>query len=99
VYSGFLLQALAATWHYVGPERLKVIGERIGYVLVCTGDQDRMVGCEHSEVLVKGIGGGVVKRVFEGAGHALQFECVGEYNRMIEGFVTKAYEGVGAGRG
>lgn len=94
VYQGFLLQGLAASWHHMGPERLKVLGERIRHILVCTGDVDAMIECKHSDVLVRGIGAGgrVAKRVFEGSGHALQFECAREYNCMIEEFVTAAHE-------
>lgn len=79
----------------MGPERLKVIGERITHVLVCTGDQDVMIHHTHSDVLVKGIGGSAVKRVFEGVGHVLNFEIEKEYNLMIQGFVTAAYESAG----
>ncbi|CUS06975.1 unnamed protein product, partial [Tuber aestivum] len=94
VYQGFLLQGLAASWHYMGPERLKVLGQRIRHILVCTGDLDAMIECRHSDVLVRGIaaGGRVVKRVFEGCGHGLQFQCAREYNCMIEEFVTAAHE-------
>ncbi|KAL7274899.1 hypothetical protein RUND412_002174 [Rhizina undulata] len=94
VYQGYLLQALAASWHYMGPERLNVLGEKIPDILVCTGTTDAMIDCKHSDTLIEGIGGGVKKRVFEGVGHCLQFEANMKYNAMIEEFVTAAHNRV-----
>ncbi|KAI5804501.1 Alpha/Beta hydrolase protein [Geopyxis carbonaria] len=92
-FQGYLLQGLAASWHYMGQDRLKEIGKSVPCVLVCTGSSDAMIECKHSDVLVDGISSGgcnVKKVVFEGAGHCLQWETVKEYNAMIEEFTTNA---------
>ncbi|KAA8914533.1 Alpha/Beta hydrolase protein [Sphaerosporella brunnea] len=97
VYRGFLLQGLAATWHYMGEDRLKAIGSNVKHVLVCTGTSDQMIEYTHSDVLVAGISAGgvaeVKKRYFEGVGHALNRETLEEYNKMVEAFVTSAHQG------
>jgi predicted esterase len=93
---GFLLQGLAASWHYMGPDRLKTIGSKIKHVLVCTGTEDAMIEYKHSDVLVEGISAGgcdVKKRIFEGVGHVLSWEAREEYNKMLEEFVTNAHQG------
>ncbi|KAF8251869.1 alpha/beta-hydrolase [Wilcoxina mikolae CBS 423.85] len=93
---GFLLQGLAASWHYMGPDRLMVIGSKIKHVLVCTGTEDAMIEYKHSDVLVESISAGgcdVKKRVFEGVGHVLSWEAMGEYNKMLEEFVTNTHQG------
>lgn len=90
VYAGTLLQGLAASWHYMGPERLKVLGKEIPDILVTTGTKDALVEDRHSDVLVKEIGGAVKKQVFEGVGHCLQFEAVNEYHVMLEEHFTTA---------
>jgi hypothetical protein len=96
VYKGFLLQGLAASWHYMGGGRLKAIGNNVKQVLVCTGTDDQMIEYTHSDVLVAGISAGgadVKKRYFEGAGHALNWETLEDYNKMVEEFVTGAHQG------
>ena len=91
---GLLLQGLAATWHHMGPDRLRLLGSRIDRVLVCTGTADAMIEPSHSDVLVQGIAAGgckVVKRLFPGVGHVLSWEAVAEYNSMLDEFVTHAH--------
>jgi len=93
-FFAYLLQGLAATWHYVGPDRLKTIGERVQNVLVCHGTEDVMIPFVHMDALVAGIAMGgcdVQKSVYEGAGHALHIERWDEYHKMVEEFVTKAH--------
>lgn len=93
VYQGFLLQGLAASWHYMAHDRLMAIGASVENVLVCTGTDDQVIAHQHSDTIVAGItaGGCMVKmRHFEGVGHALNWEALVEYNRMVEEFVTEA---------
>lgn len=90
VYQGTLLQGLAVSWHYMGPERLKVLGAEIPDILVVTGDNDALIEHKHSDVLVDGIGGTVRKILFPGVGHCLQFEVVDEYHTMLEEFILHA---------
>lgn len=92
---GFLLQGLAATWHNVSAERLKKIGEGIPRILVCVGSVDKMIEPLHSDVLVEGLqkgGAAVQKRIFDGAGHALNWERMAEYNAMLVEFFTSAHQ-------
>lgn len=91
---GLLLQGLAATWHHMSSERLRLLGSRIDRVLVCTGTADTMIEPAHSDVLVQGIAAGgckVVKRLFAGVGHVLSWEAEAEYNCMLDEFVTHAH--------
>ncbi|KAI5816730.1 Alpha/Beta hydrolase protein [Pyronema omphalodes] len=94
VIQGFLLQGLAATWHYVGPERLKIIGEKVDRIMVCTGTADEMIEWGHSTRLVEGLrkgGNEVHYREWLGVGHVLSWEVEAEYNKMVEEFVTGAH--------
>lgn len=94
VIQGFLLQGLAATWHYVGPDRLKTIGEKVDRIMVCTGTGDEMIEWGHSTRLVEGLrkgGNEVHYREWLGVGHVLSWEVEGEYNKMVEEFVTGAH--------
>lgn len=90
-YQGSLLQGLAASWHYMGAERLKVLGKEIPDILVLTGDKDVMIEHTHSDVLVDGIGGNARKILFPGVGHCLQFEAIDEYHSVLEEFFTLAH--------
>ncbi|TGZ85242.1 alpha/beta-hydrolase [Ascodesmis nigricans] len=99
-FKGFILQAWAASWHNMQPERLRKVGGAVEDILVCVGDRDKMIEPIHAKILVEGLdrhreGMGwekVKTRVFEGFGHALQIEVVEEYNDMLEGF-WKGVEG------
>lgn len=94
-FRGFALQGLAASWHFMGPERLKTIGETVQNVLVCTGNSDAMIGHQHSDVLVAGIRAGgcnVQVRVFEGVGHTLLWEAMDDYNKMVEEFTETSQQ-------
>lgn len=90
VYQGTLLQGLAVSWHYMGAERLKVLGKEIPDILVVVGDKDALIEHTHSDVLMDGIGGSARKILFPGAGHCLQFEVVDEYHVMLEEFMMNA---------
>lgn len=93
-YQGFLLQGLAASWHYMGPVRLKLVGELVKHIQVLTGTGDNMIEHFHADKLVEGLesAGRKVDLVkFEGAGHCLHWELP-EYNAVIENFVLKAQD-------
>lgn len=67
---------------------------KVENILVCVGDQDKMIEPIHAKALVEGLDLGregkswskVKTRVFEGYGHALQIEVVDDYNEMLEDF-------------
>ncbi|POS84426.1 hypothetical protein EPUL_005180, partial [Erysiphe pulchra] len=52
---GFLLQLIAAGWHYKSPEQLKEIGDRVGRdrILVLHGTADRMITIPHGKKLIE----------------------------------------------
>ncbi|KFY33305.1 hypothetical protein V494_07718 [Pseudogymnoascus sp. VKM F-4513 (FW-928)] len=52
---GFILQAIAAGWHDMSPERLKELGDKVGRerILVAHGTEDRMLTFPHGESLIK----------------------------------------------
>jgi pimeloyl-ACP methyl ester carboxylesterase len=93
-YQGFLLQGLAASWHYMSKDRLRAVGEAVKNILVMTGTGDNMIEHFHTDVIVDGLesaGRKVEKIKFEGAGHCLHWE-VREYNAVIEKFVLDAQD-------
>ncbi|KAF2183076.1 alpha/beta-hydrolase [Zopfia rhizophila CBS 207.26] len=55
--SGFILQAIAAGWHYKSPEQLKGLAEKVGKrrVMVVHGGKDRMITFPHGVVLWRGL--------------------------------------------
>lgn len=76
-------------------------------VLVCTGTADSMIEWMHSEEIVKEMnaagegeeadGEKARLKVFEGAGHVLQWECYEEYTEMVEEYFKEAEEKLGRG--
>ncbi|KAF2001789.1 alpha/beta hydrolase-like protein [Amniculicola lignicola CBS 123094] len=59
---GFMLQAVAANWHYKSPADLKLIGDKVGRkrIMVVHGTEDRMITFPHGVVVWRGLenGGG-----------------------------------------
>lgn len=96
-YQGYLLQGLAASWHYMSEERLKKVGKTVESIMVLTGTEDNMIEHFHSDILVDGLesaGRKVELKKFQDAGHALHWE-LGNYNTIIEQFVLAAQEKTG----
>lgn len=58
-FKGFLLQAVAAGWHYKSPQQLKQIGDAVGRerIQVIHGDADVMVSPPHGRLLAEQLGG------------------------------------------
>ncbi|KAH8719158.1 Alpha/Beta hydrolase protein [Phaeosphaeriaceae sp. PMI808] len=55
--AGFILQAIAAGWHYKSPEQLENIAKIVGKrrIMVVHGTQDRMITFPHGVVLWRGL--------------------------------------------
>jgi hypothetical protein len=55
--AGFILQAIAAGWHYKSPEQLQQIAKTVGKkrIMVVHGTQDRMITFPHAVVLWRGL--------------------------------------------
>jgi hypothetical protein len=52
---GFILQAIAAGWHYKSAEQLKKLGDEVGRerIAVLHGDMDRMITVYHGKKLIE----------------------------------------------
>ena len=88
---GFMLQAIAAGWHYKSPGQIQELGERVGRerIAVCHGTGDRMITSGHAELLREELGEGITWRTWEGRGHVLMWEEEEEFNQWVEGMVEK----------
>jgi pimeloyl-ACP methyl ester carboxylesterase len=90
----FILQAIAAGWHYKSPAQLKELAALVGHsrILVMHGTRDRMVTFPHGEELLAGLGGeeaGVTKVFLEGQGHVIPIERRKHFKECIEQMVEK----------
>ncbi|TQS35669.1 hypothetical protein Golomagni_03904 [Golovinomyces magnicellulatus] len=87
---GFILQLIAAGWHYKSPEQLKEIGDRVGRerILVFHGTDDRMITVLHGEKLIEWLqpGSAIIK---EGSCHVLMLEEEKYHNELIENMIEK----------
>lgn len=82
---GFMLQAIAAGWHCMGPERLKELGDGVGRerIAVVHGTQDRMLTFQHGETIQRELQPGEW-HVREGSGHVLTMEATEWHDQMLE---------------
>ncbi|KAM3069156.1 hypothetical protein ACMFMG_010677 [Clarireedia jacksonii] len=79
--TGFLLQAVAAGWHYKSFGQLRELADGVGRgrILVIHGTVDRLISFPHGEKLVAGLGLGGQEwadrwEVREGVGHAVPIQ-------------------------
>ena len=88
---GFILQAIAAGWHYKSPAQIQEIAEKVGRsrIAVVHGTGDNMITFSHAELLKEELGEGVEWRVWEGKGHVLMWEEEKGFNAFVEGMVEK----------
>ncbi|KAG9241920.1 Alpha/Beta hydrolase protein [Calycina marina] len=87
---GFVLQAIAAGWHYMSPERLKELGDKVGRerIMILHGDSDNMISVYHGKKLIELLKPEVAV-IFEGAGHVFMVEEWRWHNEMIEKQIEK----------
>lgn len=90
----FILQAIAAGWHYKTPAQLKEIAALVGpsRIMVMHGTRDRMVSFPHGEELLEWLGGeeaGITKVFMEGQGHVIPIEKRKEFKVHIENMVER----------
>ncbi|KAI1653125.1 alpha/beta-hydrolase [Daldinia decipiens] len=82
---GFLLQLVAAGWHYKSPEQLKEIGDKVGRerILVMHGTDDGMISTPHGRKLIEWLqpGEGLI---VDGLGHAPINERTQWFNELLE---------------
>jgi pimeloyl-ACP methyl ester carboxylesterase len=88
---GFVLQAVAAGWHFKSAKQLKEMADRVGRERTCVmhGTADRMITFHHAEVLRRELGEGVRFERFDGKGHVLLWEEKDAFNRVVEEMVEK----------
>jgi hypothetical protein len=94
---GFILQAVAAGYHYKSAAQLKELGDRVGRerIVVMHGTRDNMISFRHGEVLMRELDGeGITKYIKEGSGHVLPLELAVWLNGVVEAMVEKC-EGIG----
>lgn len=91
---GFILQAVAAGWHYKSPAQLKELATNVGpeRILVMHGTSDRMVTFPHGEELLAGLGGedaGITKIFIPGQGHVIPIEMRKEFHAWIANMIER----------
>lgn len=96
VFLGYLMQAFAATMHEVKPDRMKKIAEGVPRILVLHGDLDEMISVKHAHEILEGLGGESEKvkyKEFKGAAHQVQWERLEEFNKILEDWTKKVFDG------
>jgi pimeloyl-ACP methyl ester carboxylesterase len=87
---GFMMQAVAAGWHYKSPKQLQELGNKVGRdrIMVLHGTKDKMITVPHGRKLIEILnpGVGVIK---EGRGHVFMLEDAKWYNDMVEAMIEK----------
>lgn len=88
---GFMLQAIAAGWHFKTKEQLLLLKEKVGAerIAVLHGTIDRMITFRHFEILKEELGDGPEYRVWQGRGHVLMWEEEDEFNAFVRDWAEK----------
>jgi pimeloyl-ACP methyl ester carboxylesterase len=81
---GFMLQAIAAGWHFKSPEQLKEIGDKVGRdrITVVHGTEDRMISVPHGRKLIEWLEPGRAE-IVEGKGHVFMLEEWRWHNNLV----------------
>jgi pimeloyl-ACP methyl ester carboxylesterase len=87
---GFMLQAIAAGWHFKSPEQLRELGDRVGRERICVmhGTADNMISVPHGRKLIAMLepGRGEIR---EGVGHVFMLEEWEWHNGVVREMVEK----------
>ncbi|RDL31159.1 uncharacterized protein BP5553_09948 [Venustampulla echinocandica] len=90
---GFILQAIAAGWHYKSADDLKRLGDAVGRerIMVMHGTADKMITLPHGRKLIEMLapGTGLIK---EGNGHVFMVEEWKWHNEMVRKMAEKGLE-------
>lgn len=91
---GFVLQAIAAGWHYKSPAQIAEMGDKVGRerIQVIHGDLDKMIPIPHGEILVAELGGqekGVTVTMVKGKAHGLPMEWRRELTKAVASLVER----------
>jgi pimeloyl-ACP methyl ester carboxylesterase len=87
---GFMMQAIAAGWHYKSPKQLQELGDKVGRerIMVIHGTKDKMISVPHGRKLIEWLkpGVGVIR---EGTGHVFMLEEEKWHNEMVVSMIEK----------
>ena len=88
---GFMMQAIAAGWHYKSAKQLEQLGDKVGRerIMVLHGTRDNMITVPHGRKLIEMIKPGV-GAIKEGYGHVFMLEDAKWHNEMVESLVQKS---------
>ena len=88
---GFMMQAIAAGWHYKSPAQLQEIREKVGAgrIQVLHGTSDNMISVPHGRKLIEWLKPGR-SFVQEGVGHVFMLEETEFHDRVVEELVSRA---------
>jgi pimeloyl-ACP methyl ester carboxylesterase len=83
----FILQAIAAGWHYKSPQQLREIGDRVGRdrILLMHGTADRMITVHHGRELVEKLKPGQ-SFIIDDSGHVLLLEKTEWFDEIVGKF-------------
>jgi pimeloyl-ACP methyl ester carboxylesterase len=87
---GFMLQAVAAGWHYKSPKQLQELGDKVGRerIMVLHGTKDNMITVPHGRKLIEILkpSVGIIR---EGTGHVFMLEEAKWHNEMVESMIER----------
>jgi hypothetical protein len=88
---GFILQAVAAGWHYKTAAQLRELADRVGRDRICVihARDDKMLGCALGERLMEELGE-VQRELCEEGGHVLMAERTMWWGDVVEGLWARA---------
>lgn len=88
---GFMLQAIAAGYHYKSAAQLKKIADEVGRerILLFHGTRDNMITVHHGHVLIEELQPGtpIIK---ENVGHVVMLEQTAWFNEALEDMITRS---------
>lgn len=88
---GFVLQLLAAGWHFKSEAQIARLAALVGpaRIQVIHGTGDNMVSFPHGQELAEALGDGVKVRFIEGQGHVIPIEMRAEFKEWMEELIEK----------
>ncbi|KAK1978707.1 glycylpeptide N-tetradecanoyltransferase [Colletotrichum cereale] len=89
---GYLLQGIAAGWHYKSDAELARIGNGVGKprIMVMHGTFDETITFQHFEIMKSALGDGPEYIAWKDCGHIPIWERETEFNETVRDFIDKA---------
>jgi hypothetical protein len=87
---GFMLQAIAAGWHYKSKKQLEELGDKVGRerISVMHGTMDNMITVHHGRLLIDELQP-KTSHIREGSGHVLMLELTQWHDGVVEEMVQR----------